>query len=263
VDRVIADPILQKSDLVATTMSGANAAQVAEYVLMMLLAMGHHLPALHSLQQQAEWPSDRWIRFSPRELSQSTVGIVGFGSIGRQVARLLAGFGATVLAVKRNAMHPADAGYYPQGQGDPDGDFVHRLYPPQALRAMLKDCDFVVLALPYTPETHHLIGEKEFEALKPDSYLVDISRGNVIDHQALTYALESGMIAGAALDVFPEEPLPKDSPLWKFPNVLLTPHLAGITPFYNERSVALFIENLNRYLAGLPLFNPVNLETGY
>ncbi|HJS28021.1 MAG TPA: D-2-hydroxyacid dehydrogenase [Anaerolineales bacterium] len=263
VDRVIEAPILQKKGLIATSLSGANSAQVAEYVLMMLLALGHHLPALIDYQRQSEWPKNRWKRFGPREMSQSTVGIVGYGSIGRQIARLLSGFGATVLAVKRNAMRPADEGYTPHSQGDPEGDLVHRLYPPQALRAMLKECDFVVLALPYTPETHHSIGAEELGSMKPDAYLVDISRGNILDHQALIRALESGQIAGAALDVFPEEPLPKESPLWGLPNVILTPHLSGITPYYDQRGVALFIENLNRYLADQPLLNQIDLQRGY
>jgi phosphoglycerate dehydrogenase-like enzyme len=128
---------------------------------------------------------------------------------------------------------------------------------------MLKECDFAVLSLPYTAETHHLIGEKELESMKPEAYLIDISRGNILDHQALIRALENGQIAGAALDVFPEEPLPKDSPLWKLPGVILTPHLSGITPFYDRRAVALFVENLNRYLSDLPLYNQVDLQRGY
>lgn len=263
VDRVIDSPILQLDGLVATTLSGANSAQVAEYVLMMLLALGHHLPKLFTLQQQSEWPSARWKNFSPKELSQSTVGIVGYGSIGRQIARLLSGFGGTVLAVKRDAMHPQDNGYYLQGQGDPDGDLVHRLYPPQALRAMLKESDFVVVSLPYTSETHHLIGEAELAAMGPNTCLIDISRGNIVDHQALVKALKGGQIGGAALDVFPEEPLPEDSPLWQAPNVIITPHLSGITPYYDQRAIDLLIENLNRYLTELPLYNQVNLQRGY
>jgi phosphoglycerate dehydrogenase-like enzyme len=263
IDRLIEAPILQKEGLVATTLSGANAAQVAEYVLMMLLALGHHLPALHTLQQHSEWPTNRWKRFSPKELSQSTVGIVGYGSIGRQVARLLSGFGTTVLAVKRDALHPQDVGYYPQGQGDPDGDLVHRLYPPQALKAMLKSCDFVVLTLPHTPDTHLLIGEDELGAMKSDAFIIDTSRGNILNHAALIHALNNGKIGGAALDVFPEEPLPQDSPLWQIPNVVLTPHLSGITPYYDLRAAALFIENLNRYLTELPLYNQIDLQRGY
>ncbi len=263
VDHAIVDPILRQDDLVATTLSGAAASQMGEYVLMMLLALGHRLPEMMALQAQREWPRDRWERLLPHELRGSTVGIVGYGSIGRQIARLLHAFGVTVLATKRNAMNPKDSGYTPEGLGDPEGEFVYRLYPPQALRSMFKECDFVVVTVPLTGETEKLIGAEELAALKSTAYLVDVSRGGVIDHQALGAALKDKKIAGAALDVFPEEPLPEDSPLWKLPNVIITPHISGVTTAYDERAVDLFAENLRRYIAGLPLYNRINPERGY
>ncbi|HSF83051.1 MAG TPA: D-2-hydroxyacid dehydrogenase, partial [Anaerolineales bacterium] len=224
VDHIIDDPLLRKPGLAATTLSGAASSQMAEYILMMLLALGHRLPDLIAHQKSIEWPSDRWERFSPKELRDSTVGIVGYGSIGRQLARLLHPLGAIVLATKQNAMQPEDAGYIPEGMGDPGGDFVHRLYPSQALRSMLKDCDFVVITVPKTPTTADLISEAELAALKPSAFLIDVSRGGIVNHQALIQALKDHKIAGAALDVFPEEPLPVDSSLWKLTNVILTPH---------------------------------------
>lgn len=263
VDAHVDAPILQKEALLATTLSGANASQVAEYVMMMLLALGHHMPDLVAQKAQAEWPKDRWDRFQPQELRDSTVGIVGYGSVGRQVARLLHTFGATVLATKQDAMHPEDTGYHPQDLGDPGGDLVHRLYPPQAVKSMFKECDFIVVSVPLTGETHNLIGAQELAACKPSAYLIDISRGDVIDHEALIDALEGSRLAGAALDVFPEEPLPTANPLWKLPNVLLSPHIAGITPHYDHRAIALFSDNLYRYLAGMALFNQVDLARGY
>jgi phosphoglycerate dehydrogenase-like enzyme len=160
-------------------------------------------------------------------------------------------------------MHPEDSGYHPQELGDPGGDLVHRLYPPQAVKSMFKECDFIVVSVPLTGETRHLIGAPELAACKPSAYLIDISRGDVIDHAALINALEENRLAGAALDVFPKEPLPADNPLWKLPNVLLSPHIAGITPHYDHRAIALFSDNLYRYLAGMPLFNQVNLARGY
>jgi phosphoglycerate dehydrogenase-like enzyme len=262
-DHVAAAPILQKPDVVVTTLSGVAASQIAEYALMMLLALGHHLPDLINNQRKAEWPEDRWERFSPVELRGSTVGIVGYGSIGRQIARLLQDFGATVLATKRNAMHPEDNGFTLEGQGDPGGDLVNRLYPSQALRSMLKECDFVVVTLPLTGETLHIIGAGELESLKSSAYLVNISRGGVIDQNALISALKEHQFAGAALDVFTEEPLPPDNPLWKMPNVIITPHISGNTRFYDERAVLLFTENLHRYLAGLPLYNRFDPQKGY
>ena len=263
VNHVMDAPILHKPDLVATSLSGASASQMAEFALTMMLALGHHLPDLGGYQKRAEWPSERWERLTPLEMRGSTVGIIGYGSIGRQAARLLHTFGTTVLATKRDAMHPEDPDYTAEDQGDPGGDLVYRLYPTQAKSSMLKECDFVLITVPLTPDTRGMIGAKEIAAMKPTAYLVDISRGGVVDLAALVAALRDRKIAGAALDVFPEEPLPPESPLWKLPNVILTPHIAGFSAHYDERAVALFIENMNRYQAGLPLYNRVDLSRGY
>ena len=263
VDHILDNPILKKQNLVATTLSGAAASQMAEYIVMMLLSLGHRLPSLITHQNQAEWPSDRWHIFLPKELRDSTVGIVGYGSIGRQVARLLHSFGAVVLATKRDAMHPRDDGYIPEGLGDPGGNFVHRLYPTEALHSMLKECDFVVITVPKTNNTINLISKKELEILKPTSFLVDISRGGIVDHEALITALREQKIGGAALDVFPEEPLPADSPLWELDNTIITPHISGTTLYYDERASEMFAANLQRYLMNQPLFNRIDPKGGY
>jgi phosphoglycerate dehydrogenase-like enzyme len=128
---------------------------------------------------------------------------------------------------------------------------------------MLKECDFVVITVPKTETTKNMFGADEFEAMKPTAFLIDVSRGGIIETKALINALKEQKIAGAALDVFDEEPLPSDSPLWKLPNLMITPHISGNTPYYNERAVELFTENLLRYLADLPLFNRIDLEQGY
>ncbi len=263
VDHILDSPILSKPNLIATTLSGAAVSQVAEYILMMLLALGHRLPELINQQQKISWSKDRWERFSPLELRGSTVGIVGYGSIGRQAARLLHAFGAIVLATKRDAMHPEDYGYMPEGMGDPAGDFVHRLYPAEALRSMLKDCDFVVITVPKTKKTQKLISTKELEVLKTSAFIIDVSRGGILDHAALIPILKDRKIAGAALDVFPTEPLPSDSPLWKLSNVIISPHISGNTPFYDERAVEMFAANIQRYLSGQPLYNRIDQERGY
>lgn len=263
VDHALEAPILKRPGLIVTSLSGASAPQMAEHAVMMLLALGHHLPeAFHHLRR-AEWPNGRWELFSPTELRGSTVGLVGYGSVGRQIARLLHTFGAIVLATKRDAMHPEDTDYTIEGLGDPGGDLAHRIYPPQALRSMLKLCDFVVVCVPRTPSTLNLIGAEELSALKPGAALVDISRGGIVDHTALIPLLRDRKLAGAALDVFPVEPLPADSPLWKMPNVIITPHVAGFSPHYDQRATDLFAENLHRYLAGLPLYNRLQLDIGY
>jgi len=263
IDHALDAPLLSTPNLLVSTLSGVASPQMAEFALMMMLSLGHHLPDMLAHQKRSEWAKDRWARFSPHELRGSTVGIVGYGSIGRQIARLLHQFGANVLATKRDVMHPEDNGYTPDGLGDPGGDYIHRLYPPQAMISMLEECDYVVVTVPLTTETRNLIGAKELAILKPTAYIVDISRGHVVNHEALYNALNDQKIAGAALDVFPEEPLPPDHPLWKLPNVILTPHISGNTPHYDERAVAMFSENLHRYLSGLPLYNLVDLERGY
>jgi len=263
VDRVIDAPIFQQEDLLATTMSGANTSQTAEHVLTMLLALGHTLPDFLSHQSRNEWMSNKSSRYRPRELRESTIGIVGYGSIGRQIARLLQEFGAEVLATKRKVMRPEDSGYTSDNLGDPQGDFFTRLYPPEALMSMFKECDFVVVTVPLTPETKDMISVEQLTALKPSAYLIDVSRGGVVDHEALIEALIENRLAGAALDVFPEEPLPADNPLWTMSNVILTPHVAGFSENYNQRANALFAENLSRYLEEEPLLNQVNINRGY
>ena len=262
-DHVLEEPILLREGMIITSMSGASAPQMAEHAVMMMLALGHHLPDVFAYQKKAEWPSGRWNLFSPHELRDSTVGIIGYGSIGRQIARLLQTFGATVLATKRDIMHPEDTGYTLEGLGDLGGDLVNRLYPLQALSSLLKECDYVVVALPRTTTTRGLIGAKVLAAIKPGAYLVDISRGEIVEHNALIPLLREHKIAGAALDVFPAEPLPADSPLWKLPNVIITPHIAGFSPHYDERAVALFTQNIRRYLEDLPLYNRLDLSLEY
>jgi len=256
-------PILRKLGLEAASMSGASAPQVAEYVLEMILALGHKLPQIMEHQNRADWPEERGEIFQAQELNRSTVGIVGYGSIGRQVAKLLRAFGATVLATKQDAMRPTDGGYIPEGIGDPEGDYLQRLYPAEALKSMLKECDYVVVCVPLTKETQGLIGEAQLAVMKQSAFLVDVSRGSVINHADLIPALDDGQIAGAALDVYPEEPLPEDNPLWKMPNVIITPHIAGVSKEYNRRAIALFVENLERYLDGKQLLNLIDLQRGY
>lgn len=263
IDRFVGHPLLQKEDLLLTTLSGAAMSQMAEYVLTMILALGRKVQALGVNQKKAEWPKDRYERFAPFELRGKTVGIVGYGSIGRQIANLLQPFGVITLAAKYNAMETVDRGYTPDGLGDPQGDLVHRIYPFQALASMFKECHFVVVTVPLTPQTQGLVNAKALNALKPGAYLVDISRGGVLDHAALLECLKSGKLAGAALDVFPEEPLPATNPLWQMPNVIVTPHISGSSPHYEERALDLFSENLHRYLGGLPLYNLFDRQRGY
>ena len=263
VDFALDSPLLQKEGLQVTTLSGAAAPQAAEYCLGVLLALSHHLPDLFQAQNKAEWLRDRWDRLIPRELRGSTVGIVGYGSIGRELARLLLPFDVTILAAKYDAMHPEDEGYIAEGLGDPHGNLFTRLYPYQAVRSMVKTCDFVVISVPLTPDTRGLFGAEEIGAMKPEAYLVSVGRGGVVDENALLSALQDKRLAGAALDVFTEEPLSPTNPLWKAPNLVVTPHVAGMSNYYNQRAVDLFAANLRRYLTGATLYNTVQLARGY
>jgi len=265
VDPFLELPLLTRDDLLLTSMSGAIVSQIAEYVVMALLALGHQLPKMARDQSEHLWPGqkEKWAAYLPLELRHSTVGILGYGSIGRQVARLLQPFGAEVLAAKRDVMHPEDLGYVPEGMGDPHGDFFNRLYPMEALHSLLSACDFVVVALPLTDETQHIIDAAAFEAMRKTAYLVNVGRGALIDEDALVEALKAGKIAGAALDVFEEEPLPEDSPLWDLENVIISPHVSGLSRHLQDDTLTLFVENVNRYLAGLPLHSQVDLQKGY
>ena len=261
VERFLGHPLFQRAAL--TTSSGIHAPAMAEYVLMMVLAFAHHLPRMIHYQRQSEWPKGRWELFAPRELCGSTIGIVGYGSIGREVARLARTFGMRVLASKRDVTRAGDTGWRLPGIGDAAAEHVDRLYPAGALHAMLSECDYVALTVPLTPETHHLIGEAELKRMKPDAVLINVSRGGVIDEAALVEALRAGTIRGAALDVFEQEPLPASSPLWDLPNVILSPHVSGFTFAYDERAMALFAENLRRYVSGEELLNRVDRGRGY
>jgi len=265
IDPFIKHPILQSSNITITTSSGVITSQVAEYVLMAMLAFGQKLPKLRSYQQEGKWPKreEKWSELIPVELRYSTVGILGYGSIGRQVARLLQPFGAAVLAIKQDTMHPEDTGYARQGMGDPHGDLFKRLYPMEALHGMLSECDFVVAALPLTDSTQHILDADAFQSMKESAYLINVCRGAVINQNALITALETNQIAGAALDVFEEEPLPEDSPLWEMENVIISPHVSGLSQYIDEDTLSLFIENLNRYLVDLPLYNQVDIHQGY
>jgi phosphoglycerate dehydrogenase-like enzyme len=261
-DHLLGTPLM-RSDVLITTVSGIHAPQIAEYVLASMLAFRYKLPAMLRYQARAEWPQGRWDIFAGRELRGQTVGIVGYGSIGREVARLARAFAMRVLVSKRNADDLEESGYSLEGVGDPTGDLVDGAYGPGRLPELLGQCHFVVLAAPLTPETRGLIGEEALRAMRPDAYLVNIARGELMDEAALVRALREGWIAGAGLDVFEEEPLPSGSPLWGLDNVILSPHVAGFSLSYDERATDLFAQNLARYLAGEPLLNRVDKGRGY
>ena len=261
-DHLIGTPLWQ-TDIPITTASGIHTITIGEYVVTSMLAFTRHVPRMVEYQKKSEWPEGRWDKFLGRTLRGSTICIVGYGSIGREVARLAKGFGMRVLAIKNNPDERKDRGFTLPGTGDPNGVIPEAVYPPEALRDVLSRSDFVVVSLPSTKASKKMIGEKEFDAMPNHAYLVNVSRGDVIDENALAAALKEGRIGGAGLDVFEKEPLPADSPLWGLENAILSPHVSGFTPAYDDYSTDVFAENLKRFLAGDALLNLVDRKSGY
>ncbi|HEX2949646.1 MAG TPA: D-2-hydroxyacid dehydrogenase, partial [Armatimonadota bacterium] len=264
VENVLAQPLLAAEDIIVTTTSGIHAPTIAELTFGMMLALAHKIPAMLRSQQKAEWLPDRFNLLMPVELRGSTLGILGYGSIGRELARVAQAFNMTVLATKRDVMHPAATDEYEMpGTGDPEGALVERLYPPEATRSMVAECDFVVVTLPLTVKTKGVINQDILSAMKPTAFLFNVGRGGVVDEDALVKALQTGQIAGAGLDVFAQEPLPSASPLWRLDNVIISPHVAGNTNHYNESAAEVFRENLERYLSNQDLLNRVDRKREY
>jgi phosphoglycerate dehydrogenase-like enzyme len=252
---------LWNSDITITSANGVHSVQIPEYVLATLLAHAHHLPLAFHLQTKHEW--GKGPAFMPTELRGATIGILGYGAIGREVARLAAAFGMRVLATKRADRPAAFDGWTPAGTGDLDGSIPERYYEMNELPALLAESDVVVLTLPLSPLTRHVIGEKELAAMRPHAFLINIGRGPLIDQDALYQALSTKQLGGAALDVTDPEPLPAQSPLWDLENLIITPHISGASVHYTDRSVAVFAENLRRSIQNEPLLNVVQRSLGY
>lgn len=262
VDRFVTKALFEGGAVMLTNTSGMHAVTMGEQAIGMMIAHARELPRMLEDQVAHSWSGSG--PYTPALLRGATVGIVGYGSIGREVARLARAFGMEVLATKRDARNPAGGVEYVQpGTGDPDGTLCHRLYPAQALKSMLSECDHVVLLTPLTPETENLLDVETLAAMKPGAFLVNMARGGIVDEDALLAALESGALGGAAFDVFAEEPLLEDSPLWDAPNMIISPHMAGVQPDYMGHASDVFIENLQRYLSNRQLLNVVDMERGY
>lgn len=245
IDRV-ATPTVRERGLIVTNARGVFSRPIAEYVVMMCLAIARRLPQLLELQRERTWQPLRG-----RELSELTLGIVGFGSIGAEVARLLAPFGTRILATRRRPE---------RGSGDATNVELHGF---DELESVLAASDVVLIALPLTEETAGLIGVAQLQQMREHAWLLNIARGRLIDDVALRRALEAGWIGGAVLDVFAEEPLPPDSPLYGTPNLIITPHTSWSSSRVADRSIELFVDNLRRFVADEPLTNVVDLEAGY
>lgn len=257
--------IVQAEDIMVTSTSGMHATQIANYCLMMMLAFNYRLPKMMELQRESHWPEDREGTFKPIDMQHQTLGIVGYGSIARELARLAHTMGMTVLATKRNVKNPAETqtDYTPEGTGDPEGKIPERIYPGEALGTMATECDYLVVTVPLTEQTRHMVNERILNQMKNSAILINIARGSVVDEKALITALSQKKIGGAALDVFEEEPLSSTSPLWQMDNVIISPHVSGVTANYHEKAVDVFVANLQRYLDKRPLYNQLDREAGY
>lgn len=236
---------LRESELTVTNIRGIYSDVIADHVFSLVMAFARGLH--HYIRRQSH---GKWEKGAPViHLAGTTLGVVGLGGIGLAVAERGPVFGMRVI------------GMDPAPKGKPD--FIARIYSPDELAAMVAVSDFVVICVPHTAETEGLFDAAMFEAMKPAGILINIGRGKVVKLQALTEALQCGQISGAGLDVYEEEPLPAGHALWSIENVILTPHVAGISPEIDKRRKALIVENVRRFCAGEPLLNVVDNQRGY
>ena len=244
-------PELRDSGIMVTNPSGIFSVPMAEHTLGLLLALARNFPDSVRGQDQCRWAQQE-IWDKPQHLSEvngKLLLIVGYGSIGREVARRAKAFDIRVWGVTRS------------GQGD--REHVEKIVAAADLHAVLPEADYVLLSAPETKETKHLIGADELARMKRGARLINVGRGSLLDEAALIAALENGSLGGAALDVTGIEPLPEGSPLWKAPNLLITPHTSGVSDRLWERQTAILMELLGRWFEGRELFNQVDLSRGY
>ena len=241
---------LTTSSVVLTKSAGIHAAPIAETVIGMMLHFARGLDHAVRAQQRAEWRPDLYEHGDSgiRELGGAVLGIVGYGGIGREIARRAHALDLRVLALRRTAV---------------EDDLAEVVTGDDALGRLLDTSDVVVLSVPATAATRGMIGARELARMKPGAVLINVARGSVIDEDALVHALRNGHLRGAGLDVFRQEPLPPDSPLWNMPNVLVTPHVSATSPRFWEREGDLILDNVRRYLEGRTLRNVVNTSAGY
>jgi phosphoglycerate dehydrogenase-like enzyme len=227
-------PELAERGVVVTNSSGVYAPAMAEYAIGGMIAIARDFRRLIAQQDERRWNHEP---VAGTELCGKRVGIVGYGATGRYLATICKAIGMDVWATKRRPALTA-------------GEPVDRLLPSEGLHELLAASDYVVVTASLNSTTRHLLGEAEFGACKPGAVLVNVARGGVLDQDALLAALDDGRLAGAFLDVAEPEPLPPESPLWRHPRVLVTPHIAGGSPEGWSRTIDLFCDNLALYLNG-------------
>ena len=250
-----------ETDIVVANASGTHTVPIAQYVTCAVLMVAHRMPHITSRAITQRWARDE---FACAVVRGRTVGIIGYGSIGRECGRQLHALGMRIVCSKRNPVERRDTGYTAwRGTGDPEGKIPERWFGPGQLREMLPLCDVVVLTAPATDATMGLIGGPELGWMKPSALLINVARGGLVDEPALAQAVRHGQIAGAVVDCFKTEPIPSDHPFFDVPNMILTPHMSGVFDSFWAVMADLLGENLRRFAAGQPVLNRVNSRLGY
>uniref|UniRef100_A0A8H7K9T7 D-isomer specific 2-hydroxyacid dehydrogenase NAD-binding domain-containing protein n=1 Tax=Bionectria ochroleuca TaxID=29856 RepID=A0A8H7K9T7_BIOOC len=265
-NHVVNKPLFQETDVALCTANGVHGPQIAEWVISTFLAHQHQIPRY--LEQQRE---EKWSRADEEETEDAvgrTVGILGYGSIGRQVARVAKALGMNIHAFTNHPRNTPesrrDESYTPEGLGDPEGIFPSKWFSGDLHTFLSSGLDLLVISVPLTPKTHHLLGQAEFQALAGRrTFVSNIARGPIVKTDDLIEALDAGTIRGAALDVTDPEPLPTGHPLWKAKNVIITPHASGASTAYYERVLKILELNLGRLSRGEELTNKVDRKEGY
>lgn len=248
VERCVHEPLVAERHILLTNLQRTMGASMAEHVMGMMLELSRHLDYFLKAQLKAHWAQDDR-RPQIADLDGKTVLVVGLGGIGTEVARRAHAFGMRVIATRAS------------GRTGPD--FVSYVGLPDELLKLAKEADFVVNCLPLTPQTTGIFNKNFFAALRPGTYFLSVGRGRSTVTADLIAALKSGRVAGAGLDVVDPEPLPTASPLWRAPNVIITPHVSADTALADEQRNAVIVENLRRYTAGEPMLSVVDVERGY
>lgn len=260
-NQLLGHPIWQTPAQV-TNASGIHGVPIAQYVTVTWLMMIHRMSELLKFKPSHQWPNRSAL--ANRVVRGMTVGIIGYGAIGRESARQLKALGMRVLCLKRDPDDRAHRGYNPYpGSGDPDGTIPEAFFSPDQLGAMLPQCDLVVVTVPSTPQTANMIGLAELSLMKQDARMIIISRGGIVNEEALASALRNGTIAEATLDCYVTEPIPPDHFFFDVPNLIMTPHMSGVVDNYWTVLFGLIVENMGRFKNDERLFNQVNAKVGY
>lgn len=260
-DAFVSLPNVRSGAVQLTTASGIHSVHIAEFVLAAMVNLCRRMDKLWSLMNERHWPVPRG-HLAGASLRGQTVAILGYGSIGREVGRLAHAFGMSVIAINTRAEPHPDTGFHAAPDiGDPDGELPIAWYSSRNLPDAVRQVDFLVITCPLTAATRGIVNATVLAAMKPTAFIVNVARGAIIDFPSLRDALATGRLAGAALDVFPIEPLPPDDPVYDLPNVQLTPHMSGVMSEmqYSRLLADVYIANLTRFIQGQPLLNLVEI----